>query len=274
MGASRSIRLYSIKVKRYPLILLAALFLFGCSRPALTTSPTPAPTPTPACQQPGTTRADRVLFPDSGEQHGFLLYLPPCYADSGATYPVLYWTSAGGQGIFDLADQLIRQGELPAFIIVMVDISPTQGFGADAQIVDAVVPYIDSHYRTQADRLHRSVTGISHGAAIAARAAFRPPNVFGRVAVLSGGIAEGEQEKFSAWIAAMPPGQRPAVLIDVGDQDGIILLTRHFTDLLDGLNYPYTYTHAPGDHTEAYWASHMADFLKWLVPAHPGAKPE
>ena len=227
------------------------------------------PTLSPKCHDFGTTETDRVFFPDSGENHEFTVYLPPCYAEySDSAYPVLYWTAAGGPEIFDRADGLIRQGELPAFIIVMLEISPTKGYGADAQIVKYVVPYIDSHYHTQAERLGRSITGISHGAAIAVRAAFRPPHVFGRVAVLSGGIADGEQEKFTDWISAMPPDQRPAVLIDVGDQDGIILLTHHLTALLDSLSYPYTFTHAPGNHASEYWGSHMEDYLKWLIPAH------
>jgi len=168
----------------------------------------------------------------------------------------------------DTADRLIRQGDIPSFIFVMIDISPTNGYGADTQIVNYVVPYIDLHYHTQPDRLHRSITGSSHGAAIAVRAAFQPPSIFGRVAVLSGGIADGEQQKFTDWILAMPLNQRPAVLVDVGDQDGIIVLTRYLTDLLDKLSFPYTFTHAPGNHATEYWGSHMADYLKWLMPAH------
>lgn len=212
---------------------------------------------------------DKVIFPENGEDHVITVHLPPCYADSiGSAYPVLYWTSGGTWPyLFDTADGLTGQGLVPAFIIVMIDIDPNKGYGADAQIVDQVVPYIDTHYRTQPDRLHRSITGISHGAAIAVRSAFRAPNIFGRVAVLSGGIADGEQEKFTNWILAMPTGQRPAVLIDVGDQDGIIVLTHYLTALLDKLHYAYTFTHAPGNHTTQYWESHMEDYLKWLMPA-------
>ncbi len=252
------------------LALLIAVTVAACGvvSPTATTTPeiTLLPTATPECSQPGTTAADKVLFPDTGEVHGFLVYLPPCYADYiDSTYPVLYWTSAGGQGIFPAAEKLMLQGDTPAFIIVMVDISPVNGYGADAQIVDYIVPYIDSHYRTQPDRLHRSITGFSHGSAIAARSAFRPPYVFGRVAVLSGGIAEGEQEKFSGWIAGMSPDQRPAVLVDVGEQDGIILLAQHLMDLLDKLGVPYTFTHAPGGHDGEYFNAYIDDHLKWLI---------
>jgi S-formylglutathione hydrolase FrmB len=65
----------------------------------------------------------------------------------------------------------------------------------------------------------------------------------------------------------MPPDQRPAVLIDVGDQDGVIVLTHHLTDLLDKLSFPYTYTHNPGNHHTEYLDSTITDNLKWLMRA-------
>jgi enterochelin esterase-like enzyme len=217
----------------------------------------------------GTTGNDSVFFPDRGEDHAFLVHLPPCYAEySEAAFPVLYWTNGYGQFVFDTADTLIGQGDVPPFIIVMLYIDPAKGAGADAEIINYVVPYIDSHYRTQADSLHRSITGTSNGAAIAIRAAFQPPNLFSRVAVLSGGIADGEQEKFTNWVKTMSPSRQPAVLIDVGDQDGIIVLTQYLISLLDQLNYPYTFTHAPGNHDGTFWGSRMADYLKWLMPTH------
>jgi enterochelin esterase-like enzyme len=264
------------KVKQAPLITMtiATVLLVGCNWIERAPSPTPlpsrtlAPTLTAECPQSGATRTDAIFFPDSRDDHQVTVYLPPCYAEYDASvYPVLYWTSVGSQGLLDIADGLIRQGDTPAFIFVVIDINPNEGYGADAQIVHYVVPYIDSHYRTRPDRFHRSITGFSHGAAIAVRAAFQAPNLFGRVAVLSGGIADGEQEKFTAWVSAMPPDQRPAVLIDVGDQDGVILLTHHLVDLLDKLNYPYTFHHYPGNHHTEYSDSHFPDYLKWLMPA-------
>ena len=263
--------------KREQIILVSAALLValaavacGATSPTVTPAALPAatPSPTPECHQSGTTKTDKVLFPDSGETHQITVYLPPCYAEnSDSAYPVLYWTSSGGQGLLDTADRLISQGDTPAFIFVVIDIDPNKGYGADTQIVNYVVPYIDSHYHTQANRLHRSITGFSHGAAIAVRAAFRAPDIFGRVAVLSGGIADGEQEKFTGWISAMLPNDRPAVLIDVGDQDGIIVLSHHLTDLLDKFRFPYTFAHYHGNHHTEYVDSTITDDLKWLIPA-------
>jgi enterochelin esterase-like enzyme len=254
-------------------ILLAITLLVGCAGPGSRTAPAPtlapastlAPAPASVCHQAGTLATDAVFFADTGEDHAIRVYLPPCYEEqAGAAFPVLYWTTGYGQDLFDSADRLIGQGLVRPFIIVMLYISPLKGYGADKQINSYVVTYIDSHYRTRAEPSQRSITGISHGAAIAVRSAFRPPHQFGRVALLSGGIADGEQEKFTAWIKDMQPGQEPAVLIDVGDLDGIRELAQHLMNLLDGLGYPYTFTHGTGNHEEKYWAAHLEEYLKWL----------
>ncbi len=263
-------------MKQYPIIIImtVVLLLTGCVQPGTISMPTETPSPTLVptlmleCHEPGTMVTDKVLFPDTGENHTIAVVLPPCYAENpNAIYPVLYWTNARTywQQLFDTSDRLASRGDVHPFINVLVQIDPNKGFGADAQIVNYVVPYIDLHYRTQPDRLHRSIAGYSNGAAIAIRSAFRAPDVFSRVAVLSGGIADGEQEKFTNWISAMPPNQRPEVMMDVGDQDAIIVLTTYLTDLLDSLDYPYTFIHSPGDHGAGYTDEHLESILMWLM---------
>jgi enterochelin esterase-like enzyme len=252
-------------MKHFPIfiILMVAIVLAGCS------GPEKLPTLSPDCHSSGTHTTDTIFFSESGEEHVIAIYLPPCYDEnSESAYPVIYWTNGDGSDLFDRADRFISQGDTPPFIMAMAEIDPNKGSGADKQIVEVVIPYIDAHYRTLPDRLHRSITGTSHGGAIAIRAAFQAPELFGRVAVLSGGIADGEQEKFTDWIAAMPANQRPVVLIDVGDQDGVIVLTHYLLDLLDKNNYPYTFTHAPGDHDWRYFERTLDKNLKWLVPLY------
>ncbi len=263
------------------LIVLVAGLVAGCSglgpeaatavTPTWAATPTATPAPTQVCSQSGTTATDAVPIADENRSLSISVYLPPCYATEGeVAYPVLYWTAIGEPIVVDTADQLIRQGELPPVVVVLLETPGLEGLGADGRIIRYVVPYVDAHYQTLADPGHRSITGISHGAAIAARAALQPPNLFGRLAVISGGIADGEQEKLSAWLDETPPEQRPAILIDVGEQDGIITLTHYFTGVLDKQGVPYTFTHAAGAHSTAYWSAHMAEYLKWLVPGEGG----
>ena len=259
------------------ILVIIALLLAGCRQHTPTPTAVPLSTHsteppagrlnTPVCSQSGTTEQGKIVVPDAQVSQSYSVYLPPCYAEfTWATYPVLYWAAAGDGFITGPAESLILQGEVPPFLVVMLEIDFNAGAGTDSRIIQYVVPYIDSHYRTQPDRLHRSITGISHGAAIAVRTAFQAPDIFGRVAVISGGISDGEQEKFTGWITHTPPEQWPAVLIDVGDQDGIIVLARYLMALLDQQGVPYTFTHGQGNHNGEYWSSHMAEYLKWLEP--------
>ena len=60
---------------------------------------------------------------------------------------------------------------------------------------------------------------------------------------------------------------RPAVLVDVGVQDGVAALTYNFTNLLDKLSFPYIFIQDPGNHHTENSDSHFPDYLKWLMPA-------
>jgi hypothetical protein len=246
----------------------AVLCLAACGGTGGTPTPgaTAAPSPAQACDQPVTRASDKVAGAD-GTLLVFTAYLPPCYSrDLQASYPVLYWTAVGEQITFETAARLMRSDEVPPFILLVLDFAAAGSYGTDVQIVEYVVPYVDAHYRTRADRQHRSIAGISHGAAIAARSAFRAPGLFGRAGVISGGIVATEQDKFAGWIAATPQEEWPLILIDVGDKDPILPLTRDFMEVLDRQHVPYTFTQGPGSHDLAYWNGRMPDYLKWLVP--------
>jgi enterochelin esterase-like enzyme len=221
------------------------------------------------CQERGTLGADRVPNPTQGFPISFRYYLPPCYAVAGATrYPVIYLISMPYEARLDeasdapmsLADRLIREGELgPAILIVPDD---TVAYGYHAALARDLIPYVDSSLNTLADRRFRSVGGVSHGGAIAARMAFEFPDQFGSLGVFSGGIAPSEIERFDAWIAASD--LRPRVLIDVGEQDGIFALTHNLLGVLDSHAVPYTLQRAPGGHGWDYWAANMPAYLRFL----------
>lgn len=83
----------------------------------------------------------------------------------------------------------------------------------------------------------RSQNQISNGAAIAVRMAFQFPELLSCVGLLSGGLAEGEGERFDGWLARTPPEHWLRVRIDVGEQDAIIRLTPNLFWLAVGWAY-------------------------------------
>lgn len=130
------------------------------------------------------------------------VYLPPDYDAASSRYPVVYFLAGfSGGGVFVLnetmwgetlaqrVDRLIRAGAVRPLIVVIADcltrLGGSQYINSAAtgryedHLVDELVPHIDAHYRTRADRDQRVVMGKSSGGYGATVLAMRHPDVFG-----------------------------------------------------------------------------------------------
>lgn len=122
-------------------------------------------------------------------------------------YPVLYlqhgwgenetsWPVQGKTG--EILDNLIADGQCEPMLVVM-----TYGMTNDTRIgglrdfkienfqtvlVDELVPYIDKHYLTQADRSHRAMAGLSMGSMETHAITLNRPEVFGYWGLFSGAV--------------------------------------------------------------------------------------
>jgi len=224
------------------------------------------------CTESGTIGADRVPHPTQGFEISFDYYLPPCYGDiNNSRFPVIYLiTMPSEQQLgedaktpMSLADRLIRDRKMaPTVLIIPND---TVGYGYHAALALDLIPYVDEKFKTLKDRRYRGVGGISHGAAIAARMAFQFPDTFGSLGVFSGGIDASEKSTFDTWIGSSK--NRPRVLIDIGDQDGIMSLTQNLLDVLDSQKVSYKLNIGTGGHNWAFWSAHMESYLLWFAEA-------
>jgi enterochelin esterase family protein len=152
----------------------------------------------------GEVRSLWYLAKSTGEHRHAYVYTPPGYdANAKRRYPVLYllhgmnqdrtvWSHQGRANF--ILDNLIAEGKAKPMIVVMEDggivrsgFGPRGGAGArqggpggagrgasggpnfwDAfckTMIADVIPAIDSHYRTLADREHRAIAGLSLGGA-------------------------------------------------------------------------------------------------------------
>jgi S-formylglutathione hydrolase FrmB len=127
--------------------------------------------------------------------------VPTDYATSGRAYPVLYlWHGAGGN-----RNTWLDRTDLETFtapftggqgvIVVMPGGDPYFGSTYDwhsgrhlyeTVLVDQVIPYIDGHFRTRADRSHRAIAGLSGGGASAMVMAAHHPDIFVAAGSFSG----------------------------------------------------------------------------------------
>jgi predicted alpha/beta superfamily hydrolase len=159
----------------------------------------------------------QILFPSksTNTSRRAFVYTPPGYDnDKSKKYPVLYlqhgWgedeTAWSNQGHVNLImDNLIAENKIKPFIIVMTYGMTNEvkwGHMADFKIepfqtvlVDELIPYVDSNFRTLANQANRAMAGLSMGGMETHTITLNKPEVFSHYALLSGGIYNPEEIK-------------------------------------------------------------------------------
>jgi len=163
-----------------------------------------------------------------------LVYTPPGFDVNGNTkYPVLYlihggsdteetWTKVGQANL--IADNLIAQGKAKPMIIVMpygnVRPSPMPDFTKD--VINEVIPYIESNYPVLTDSKNRAVAGFSVGGGQTLNIGLTNTDKFAYVCSYAPYTATEEFKKnFTNWApdAVLMNKQLKLLTISVGTQD-------------------------------------------------------
>jgi enterochelin esterase family protein len=151
-------------------------------------------------------------LPGDATERMLPVYLPPGYDENPARrYPVI-WVLAGhggsgplmlntvawGESFPERIDRLIRSGAMGPVIAVLPDcwtiFGGAQYINSSAlgqyedYLNDELIPYVDTHYRTLADREHRAVTGKSSGGYGTMVQTMRHPELWSALASHSGDI--------------------------------------------------------------------------------------
>jgi len=251
--------------------------------PSPSPSPSPTLTPTPtrlACWQQGgrivqdSLRTDLLPLPLE-----YRVYLQTCYDQQPDDhYPVLYMIH--GQnfnddqwdrlGIDETADALIAAGEIPPLIIVMPRdrswAQPTEDrFGQ--VLAEELLPFIDENYRTLPDRSHRAIGGLSRGAGWAVHLGLSHWELFAAIGAHSLPVFWADTPHVRQWLKDIPSNALPRIYLDIGENDRPVILSsvRWFENLLTEENIPHEWHLFTGYHEEAYWQSHVEQYLRWYT---------
>jgi len=255
--------------------------------PPLPTLPSITLTPTPltCLSQPGELQNGEV--PTEVRPTAFIVYLPPCYDHFTVRhYPVLYllngipsptdpfpigeqWVRLGAP---EAADELIHSGQSVPFIMVFPEdrywnLDLGTRFGQ--YLLNDVIPYIDGHYRTPADRPHRAIGGLSRGGGWAFQLGTTRPDLFSSLGLHSPAIFGEDRARLNHLVRDMPPELWPRLYIDTGDND----LEFEFNIRLESLLTDYGILHEwhlnTGAHDEAYWSAHVDEYIQWYAEGWP-----
>ena len=237
-----------------------------------TPRPSATPSPTPCAETAGAFSSVEVPSAILTYDIDTRIYLPPCYATSGQSYPVLYLihglnydeTQWEQLGVGTAADRLIASGQIAPLIIVLPrDRGDT---ALDPAFVVDLVPYVDSHYRTLASAGYRAIGGMSRGGGWSIHLGLRYPHVFGRVGAHSPAIFYGDENNVLNYLRAVAKnGSAPALYIDDGADDPQPQSAVWLDMLLTAFRIPHTYLRPPGGHLESYWAAHLDDYLRFYA---------
>jgi predicted alpha/beta superfamily hydrolase len=230
-------------------------------------------------------------------------------------YPVLYLND--GQNLFDSAtstfnpmewrvdesvDSLVAAGAIPPLIVVGIDnagrggrfheyfpyvdayLTPPdpdpQGRRYPEFLVDEVIPFIESRYRTMPGPAMRGLGGSSAGALAALYTAVARPGMFGRLLIESPSIYVDdarilrEAESVGEWPARLyvgagtNEGGQPECPTDAPDEPELVADVRRLERVLAGAGVHPTRIHVEitpcGEHHEGAWAARLPTALSFL----------
>ena len=241
---------------------------------------------------------ERSFWSDAlGRAMPYEVYLPPgYYSNPDRRYPVLYmlhglggdYRSWQADGLFSQATAMIEAGEIESMIIVTPN--GERGYWVDhanngprfgSYIAKDLVSTIDAEYRTITTREARAIGGMSMGGHGALQLALNNPGEFGIVGAHSVALRRfgqafdffGDRQYFEAHdpvsICLKNPVQASKfqIWLDIGDKDAWYPAAKLFHEQLQSYGVPHQWNVSSGDHNDAYWTAHIADYLRFYSNA-------
>ncbi len=252
----------------------------------------------------------------------YSVYLPEGYErDTLRRYPVLYllhglgntntkgWVERGN--VETIANRVIAEHRATRMIIVMPDAGTggpgyfnREGWPYEDYFFQELIPYIERHYRVQADASHRAIAGLSMGGGGTLVYALRYPEMFAAACPLSalvtfparsgqanGGSAIDKYPQVRAWAeSAMEPENLPLDLInqadetrldafrrvrwyiDCGDDDYLYEGNLRLYLLMKEKRIPMQYRMRDGAHNWLYWQSALPEVMAFVSQAWADGK--
>jgi enterochelin esterase family protein len=214
-----------------------------------------------------------------GTTRTLLVYTPPRYTAGGKTkYPVLYlihggsdteetWTKVGRANL--IADNLIAQAKAKPMIIVMpygnVRPKPMSDFSRD--VINDIIPYIESHYAVIRESRGRAIAGFSVGGGQTLNIGLTNTDKFSYVCAYAPYTATDEfKNNFSNWSpdANVVNRQLKLFTISVGTEDFLYESVKQNIAMFQEKKIKLESLIVPGGHTWMNCKLYLASTLQQI----------
>ena len=252
----------------------------------------------------GTVRREWYVSKTTGETRRIFVYTPPGYDQSGLRYPVLYlqhgygedeagWADQGHENF--ILDNLIAAHKAKPMIIVNENGQPGPSFQPppppqagskpppvgqvaryfmneryetfDRVISGDLISFIDTNFRTVADREHRAIAGLSMGGAQALRIGLHHLDQFAYIGAFSPAIDITDTTKDYDEGLANPTRldqQLRLLWIGIGSDDFLFAPVKESHATLEKAGITHVWVESSGAHVWTVWRRYLADFAPRL----------
>jgi enterochelin esterase family protein len=206
------------------------------------------------------------------------VYTPPGYDRGKGKFPVLYllhganadetaWTKLGRANL--ILDNVFSSGKVKPFVVVMpfgYGVLPSNAlFGKD--LIEDVLPLIQSEYRVYTDRGHRALVGLSMGGGQALTIGLSRLDLFSSVGGFSSGLRPAEFSKTFAGVVADPKSVNEKLRllwVGCGTEDGAFKASKSFSEFLKERDVKHTFRETKGAHTWMVWRRYLHEVAPLL----------
>lgn len=212
------------------------------------------------------------------------VYTPPHFdQDKGRHYPVLYlfhgtgdteatWTEFGRAHY--IMDNLIAEKKIEPMLVVMTDghanLSDEEGIDQlnleefETDIEKSVMPFVDEHYPTKADRDHRAICGLSMGGIQSLFIGMRHLDQFGWIGGMSAWLPNAEEYCKDALCDPEFNAKTHLLWMEIGKDDPYLQQFKDFHAVLTKHKVMLNYIITEGNHSWPVWRGYLADFATLL----------
>ncbi|MDP4183071.1 MAG: carbohydrate-binding protein [Bacillota bacterium] len=210
------------------------------------------------------------------------IYLPPDYSTS-KKYSVMYllhgiggnedeWYTNGAPNV--ILDNLLAAGKIQPFICVLPNGNATGTGISDgwtnftSDLINSLMPYVESHYSVYTDRIHRTVAGLSMGGGQAFNIGLLHLNLFPYIGAFSAAPDTLPNSQLFPDNGTAAKQQLKFLFISYGTTDNLINFGTGVHDFCDSHSIPNTYFLVQGaGHDWNVWKQSLWNYSQMVCAA-------
>lgn len=223
-----------------------------------------------------------------GVKRNVLIYTPPDYSPE-KKYPVLYLLHGiGGDetewqrfGAITVLDNLYAQKQIVPMIVVLPNGRAQKNDRAEGDVfksapafetftrdlLEDLIPFIESKYSVYTDREHRALAGLSMGGGQALNIGLTHTDYFAFI----GGFSSAPNTKPNEVLVPLEPKDDAEAFVNLnllylacGDKDDLIFISQRLHAHLKSLNVTHFYHVGSGAHTPEIWREDLYHFTRLI----------